>query len=202
MRKEKAIARQRKQQKEIAKKLKSAKLIDFDLRRNLTPAQKGRITKLWKGPKHKETGGRGEGWKTILDNEQIVFRSVSKKREKQLVELGYRSNGKGRVYIDSEGFDEVHIKRNKIIKKKPGKVISDLLIPDRDVLETLERLTDKPMPRGMEVTVRIGDYAPFRQSFVSFESLLRYVSNWKPKKDLEQRDNLVGQMSIVKIFET
>ena len=202
MRKEKAIARQRKQQKEIAKKLKSAKLIDFDLRRNLTPAQKGRITKLWKGPKHKETGGRGEGWKTILDNDKIVFRSVSKKREKELVELGYRTNGKGRVYIDSEGFDEIHIKRNKIIKKKPGKQIEDLLIPDRDVLQTLERLTNKPMPPGVEVTVRIGDYAPFRKTFDSFQTLLNYVSNWKPKKDFEARDDLVAQMSIVRIFES
>ena len=118
MKKETAIKKQLEAKRKAARLLKKAGLIDYDLRRKLTPAQKGRITKLWKGPKHKETGGRGEGWKTILDNDQIVFRSVSKKREKELVELGYRSNGKGRVYIDSEGFDEVHIKRNKIIKKK------------------------------------------------------------------------------------
>ena len=180
-----------------AKLLKQHRLIDYDLRKTLTPARKAAITRLWKGKK-KDDDSHYDGWGQYIDNKNVIFRTVSNKRLKELKALGYKTHG-NRVYIDSEGYDEIHIKGKHVIKKKKGKKQTDLLVPRGEILNTLERLTKKKLPKGQFVTVRIGDYSPFKTVLKSYESLLNYVSNWKPRKEFDARDDLIGQMSIVEI---
>ena len=189
--------RQLKETKRQAKLLKKAGLIEYDLRRTLTPAQRGRITKLWKGPKDKETGRRTQGWKPILDSGEYVFRTVNKKRIRQFDELGYRT-AKKRIYIHARGFDKVHIKGNKIVKSKPGKQTEDLLIPPENFLKELEARVGTPRKKGEFLTVRIGDREPFSKSFVSYQSLLQYIEKWKPHDKFADREALINQMSIVR----
>lgn len=181
--------------KRIAKKLKKANLINYDLRKNLTRGQKRQLNKLWKD----------DDWKRTLNDANTVFRTVSKKTAKKFKDIGYKTSGR-RVYINSEGYPSVHIKKDNIVKSDPDfpeKVVKDLLVPDRDILDTLKRLTGKKLPRGVSITVRIGsatDRDSFsRIKFKSYEELLNYLSKWQPRDKFESRDNLISQMSIVEI---
>jgi len=181
--------------KEKAKALKRAGLIEYDLRRTLTPQQKAVITRKWKGT------GRGQSlpWGNILTRDDIVTRTVSPKKAETMRRMGYAVSGR-RVYIDTEGYREIHVRGNKIIKKggKGGKEIIDFVIDKKDILATLKRLSKQPRNPNETLTVKIGNNGPFRQKFVSYTALLNYLTKWKPKKDFDAREELINQMSIVK----
>lgn len=186
-----------KKYKERAKLLKKNKLIKYDLRRNLTGQQKAAITKLWEGKKDKDEQGHHNGYGHLIKNKDVTRRVVSNKRAKQLKELGYAVHGRN-VFIDKEGYENVHIKGDTIVKSNDEKEVRDYLISSEHILTQLKKLTKRKLKRNESVTVRIGDYAPFSKTMQSFESLLNYVSNWQPRKDYAARDDLINQMSIVK----
>ena len=193
-----------KTQQRISKKrgkfLKRAGLIDFDLRSNLTPSQRGTITRLWEGPRHAETGGRSVGWRNFLDpkkKDDIVFRTLSKKRIKQFDDLGYRTTQK-RVYLDREESDSIHIVRDTVVRKKGRKTTTDFLITDEDLLDEIKLRVNKKQKKGEFFTVRIGDFGPFRKRFVSIAGLEQYLRRWTPRKEKNRREELISMMSIVK----
>lgn len=187
-----------KEYKRKARLLKKHNLIDFDLRHNLTAAQKAVISKKWNGRKNHDGEGHHGGFGYLIENKKnrYTHRHVSKKRAKQLKALGYPVHGQ-RVYIDKEGYKKISIKGNQIIKENDEKKIKDFLLTGADVLKEIEKRLSKKLKPHETVTVRIGDNAAFRTKLVSYESLLNYVSNWKPRKDFNRRDELIGLMSIV-----
>lgn len=178
--------------KQRARALKRAGVIDYDLRRTLTPGQKAAITRAWRGT------GRGVQslpWGRIVSRDDIVRRTVSPKKAKLLRQLGYAVAGR-RVFIDTEGHPEVHIRGNKIIKSGRGKKeIVDFIVDKENLLATLKRLSGTKLPPNEFLTVKIGNNAAFRRRFVSYSQLLRYLSHWKPKKDFNMRDDLINQRS-------
>lgn len=183
--------------KNRARLLKKNKLIDYDLRRKLTPQQKAAITKQWGGKTTADEQSHHNGFGHLIQNEQVTRRVVSQKRANQLKELGYPVHGRS-VFIDKEGYDSVHIKGNTIIKRNEEKEEKDYLISHENILKHLKRLVKRKLKPNETVTVRIGDYSPFRTVLHSYESLLNYVSNWQPRKDFAARDDLIAQMSIVR----
>jgi len=178
--------------KSRAKKLKKAGFLSIDLRRNLSPQNKSRITKA-----HKKYN------RFINDN--FIVRHVSKKRAKQLKENGFIVRG-GKVILPTDGFDskQIKIKGNKIQYIGADKSIDIILTSRLDFLPKLKKLSESTLPRGQFVTVRIGESQPFRQAFRSYQLLLRYINDWEPKDPTknqtqqEQRDDLIDQMAIVK----
>jgi len=189
-----------KEYRKRAKLLKKHKLINYDLRHNLTPAQKAAITKKWIGKRDQDKEGHHGGFGHLITNKKVIHRHVSKKRARELKALGYPVHGQ-RVYIDSEGFPNVHIKGNTIVKSNDEKEIRDYLLGPQDIFKTLQRKLKEKIPNNEAVTVRIGNNSPFRTTLDSYESLLNYVSNWQPKSDFSKRDDLIDLMSLVK-FKT
>jgi len=199
MSKRKAI---QKEYKRKARLLKKHKLIDYDLRKELSPAQMAAITKKWAGKKDHDGEGHHGGFGYLIENkkDKYIHRHVSKKRARQLKELGYPVHGQ-RVYIDKEGFDNIHIRGDQIIKQNDEKRIKDFLLGGADILKELEKRLNKNLKPNETVTVRIGNNSPFRTALPSYESLLNYVSNWQPKADFNRRDELIGLMSLVEFIE-
>lgn len=191
-----------KESKKRAKLLKKANLLNpekYDLRKPLTSRQIGQINKLWNGPKHKD-GGRGQGWKNTLNNPDIVKRHLSKKKANLLKEQGYQVVNQT-VYIPKNGAKEIHVKGMEIVKKYSDAIEKDFIFPTGDILKNLQELSSRPLKTNQYVTVKIGNNAPFNQTFDSFLTLLNYLGKWKPRDKFSDREELIGHMSLVEIFE-
>lgn len=188
--------------KKKAKLLKKAHLLNpekYDLRKPLTSRQIGQINKLWDGPKHKD-GGRGQGWKKTLNNPDIVKRHLSKKKANQLKSLGYQVVNQT-VYIPKDGAIDIHVKGDEIVKRYSDAIEKDFIFPRGGILDQLEKLSNKTLKRNQYVTVKIGNNAAFNQSFDSFVTLLNYLGKWKPRDKFADREDLIGKMSLVEIFD-
>ena len=172
--------------KRHAKLLKNAKLIDIDLRRNLSPSDKARITRAYK--KHKR----------IADNPgDYAIRKVSRKRANQMKKTGHYLVKNDRVYIDKEGFTEVHIKRNQVVKRRGASVTRHLIIPPTDVVAYLERMShEKP---NAQFALQANDGATWLTSMPA-DILMRYVRDtFDPKDENETRETLIPRLTVVEV---
>lgn len=186
-----------KEYKRKARLLKKHKLINYDLRHDLTPAQMAVITKKWSGrPDHDGEGHHG-GFGHLIENNEVVKRHVSKKRARDLKRLGYPVH-KQSVYINKRGYENVHIQHDRIIYREKGKQVADFLLQGNDILKTLERRFNRGIKKNQRITVRIGNYAPFSVSMTSYEDLHKYITKWQPSGGgVATREDLIDQMSIV-----
>lgn len=176
--------------KHKAKLLKRAGIVKYDLRRNLTPAQKSVITRQW--------NRYGE---LITNTERYARRHVSNKRIKELKKHGYKTHG-NTAWIPMNGYENVHIKHGKIVYRGADKGRDVLLDTGANILRRLTKLTRKQLPPGQRVTVKIGENDRFSIVFASYKELENYLRAWHPEnpKHENERENLINQMSIVYFY--
>ncbi|MEG9862953.1 MAG: hypothetical protein V6Z81_10790 [Parvularculales bacterium] len=194
--------------KDHAKKLKQSGIINFDLRKKLTPQQKASITKKWADyrsviePKASKSTGR---------KKEYVTRTVSKKVSAELKKAGYKTFG-NKVWIGKDRYKSVSIKSRKlkngetrveIVRKSRGKTSREKLYSKAgnifaDIEKAME--TRKLMP-NMFVSVKIGSNNPFSVNLPvnSYQELMNYLTKWQPKDDLLSRDELLSKMTLVYI---
>lgn len=196
---------QLKEYRERARVLKKNRLIDFDLRKKPTDAQRAAVTRMWRGRVAKDPNRRSHyaGWGSILENPDTVIRKVSKKKARRLRELGYRVDmDTSRVFMDSEGANDLHIRGDSILRTYDDREVEDLLIGADKIHDTLEHLIETdPLAPNEFATVRIGDHSPFNVAYDSLDQLYRYINKWTPDKDFHLRDDLINQMSIVRFTD-
>lgn len=179
-----------------ARKLKALGLIDYDLRRELTPGQKGNITRL-----AKQYSG------AIDRPKEFVRRTVSKKTGKLLKESGYQSfkskkTGKQVAVIPHNGASKVQIKNERIKKVFETHTETSLLFLRKHVLERLEvearrheYLYGDDYSEGKFFSVKIGD-AHHWYHFRSAQVLLDYISDWQPKDTLNPNSKNFGNANL------
>jgi hypothetical protein len=175
---------------EKARAVKRLGVIDYDLRRTLTPAQKGVITK-----KFNEYG---------LGND-ITVRVIGKAKSKLLKDSGFKVfKSKSGVYKTVLPFSgDVHIKRNSIVQKTDsGKTTFITHLGDREHFFERAKRQLANLKKGESLTLRIGDNNMFRQKrFHDFNSFYHYVSQWTPDSVEAQprREELMQLMQTVVI---
>jgi hypothetical protein len=192
----------KKQYIEQAKKLKKLGVYNYNIRdlktelnNNKTVPQKSVISRLWK--EHKNHGNK----------KAFVKRHVSHSRAKQLKQSGFSVAGQT-VFIPTDGFDphKIRIRGNSVVYKNHAREErTRLVIPGSkskgNLVSLIENEFKRPMTFGYSVTVRIGDNAPFSIRFNNAERLNRYLSRWSPRDPKSNRERLISQMRVVKIFD-
>lgn len=175
--------------KKYARILKKNKLIDIDLRKNLTSNQKRQISALY------------NHWGAILDSDKLVQRTVSTKRVNQLKKQGYKAIG-NKVFIPTERYPSkgIRVTEKGIRYKSDDKEL--FVVASGNILEQLESMTDKQMPEGTYITVRIGSHSRFGHAFDNIGKLLDYIKQWKPttkdgRRFKKEKHELISQMQIV-----
>lgn len=180
-----------------ARLLKKAGFVDYDLRRNLTQAQKGVITKAW---------NKNSAVITHADN--FVSRKVAPKTADKMKRDGYTVNKKGRVFVQLEGYEKVQIKSHAktggrditVIRATGNKKSVTKVLVGKELVDALENFDDKKLKKNQFVTIRIGDNAAFKQSYKGKALLMNYIKNsFNPKDKGTDKDYLISQMSIVTI---
>lgn len=176
--------------KKRAKELKKNKIINFDLRKKLSPQQKAAITKHWEKEAHYIKG-------------DYVKRHVSKKHEKAFKEKGFRKVGRS-YWVPTDGYSSVHIRGEKIIKTKyeQGRKRTSIesIVPRKDIFTELEKLKNQPKQEGVFYTVRFGGNQKFNLA-MSAESLLHYLKNelnFNENEDIEL-DEFIEGLEIIQI---
>lgn len=194
-----------------ARKLKALGLIDYDLRKTLSPAQKGQVTKLAK----KYSG--------IVDHkDDFVIRTVSTKTARMADETGFqvftsKKTGRKKVVVKSKDAKSVRITPEKIIRRFQNYKETTHLVRKKDILSTLEFYADKYEreygedyaeygEHGKFFSVKIGESEAWKV-FRSPRDLMNYISSWQPKdvldpksrhyQDEKYRDQLIKQMGLV-----
>lgn len=170
--------------------MKSAGLIDIDLRKTLTPAQKGAITK------------RHNQHKSILNHlQQFTTRTVSNKTAKNITTAALKvktKSGKTKVFIPTPEGQSAHIKKGRVIIE--SKNYREEIYPGgREFFENAKKLFKKKLGKNEYITVRIGSNNAFNRTFKDINSLLFYMRDWNPKDEGEEKDDLIGHISIVKV---
>jgi len=172
-----------------ARHLKKAGIINYDLRRKLTPHQKANITR------------QSKKYNEVLGSTQFVTRHLKPKTIKILKERGFATHG-NKVWIPTDGFQTVHVKGDKIIRtKEDGKakfIDSEFIISGANILTKLKELFDTKLPRGHQVSARIGGHGAFKNPLSSYEQLFYYITEiFKPKDSGSDKEELIEAMSIV-----
>jgi len=178
--------------KKLAKKLKKHGIINFDLRKNLSPQQKGAITKQWRRYDQFLTG-------------DYVKRHVNKKHQKDFDARKIKKIGKS-YFINKEGFDEVHIKGNKIIRTKRDmgkrRTQTEIIKSPVGLIKELEQLENKKLPKGTFVTLRYAGNSTFNMAAPSYAELLFYVKNkmtFKEADGVPDMDTFIEGLELVTI---
>jgi hypothetical protein len=193
-----------------ARRLKALGLIDYDLRRALSPGQKSNITRL------------ARKYSGIVDHPaEFVKRTVSKKTADLLKDSGYQTfkNKKTKSYrtvIPSKDTVSVRIKNDRLIREFPTHRETSLLFLRHDFLSRLEQEHERHVNlygeeyyqtgEGKFFTVKIGDagaWHHFRSPYV----LLNYIEQWQPKDVLnpnskhfrrtDLKNELITQMALI-----
>lgn len=184
--------------KKQGRKLKKAGIINFDLRRNLTPQQKAAITR------------QSKKYGEVLDSDQFVTRHISTKKAKILKGRGYATYN-NKVWIPTDGAERVQvttkwikgkkmdvIKRTKTDKKMRLSEIELIIAKDR-LHDEIEAQMATMLPRGQFYTARFFGHSAFSDRFTSLESLNNYLKNFTPKDKKTSKDELLASISIISI---
>ena len=167
--------------------LKKLKLIDYDLRKALTPAQNKRINRLYKEYKQ-----------IILKPETFHFATVKKESAKVLKKSGYTVIGT-RAIIPHKGFDKVSIKKDHILSQNSDLKEITLLSGSPKFHANLKSLANKKLNRNQYMSAKIGDNAAFDRPFLSYADLFRYVNTFNPKdaeNDSKKAFNIKSMISV------
>lgn len=181
--------------KNLVKKLKNLGLIDYDLRKNLKPQQKARITRLQKQYKSELEKG-----------DKIKILKVTKTQAKKLKEKGITIKPGNHAVIDTPNKERVKITRTDLILNDPrrGKETKFSLKSGADLLLELEKKVLKKKKPKEYITVRLSTGQEFSAKFKSYEDLLNYLQAFVPinrtkgQNDNRVKNELFADMKIIK----
>ena len=182
--------------KKYASQLKRLGLIDYDLRKTLSSAQKGAITK-----KVAEYGH-------FLKHPELFYApQVRKARAKELKVSGYKVTPSGRAIIPLKEFTSAKLGKGSIVFKN-GDLTEDVkLVGAKDFHNELKKLAGMKLSRNQMITVKIGDNGSFKRSFTSYAELHNYLAHEFSPKDsstknrLKRVNELMPKMSIVTVTQ-
>jgi hypothetical protein len=185
--------------KEKAKKLKKAGLLDIDLRKKLSPSEKGLITK------------RFTQNSSIMNNLQdyairFVSKSTAKKVEGDRLRIKTKS-GKVKLFIPLDTKNQsVKIKKGKMIKSD-GQYSETIYKAGWKFQETATHIFKKKLERNEYVQIKIGGNRPISRTFKDMTALMNYAASFMPKDkykgktQLEVKSELIEYFSIVKVTD-
>lgn len=95
--------------------------------------------------------------------------------------------------------------QTKLPNSKRVKVEQILLVDGMSILRFLEADPQAKMPRGVFITGKIGEAAPFKNKYPDAKDLRNYIAQWIPndikdssmERRLEVKEELIGQMTVV-----
>jgi hypothetical protein len=166
-----------------ARILKKFGLMEINLRDKLTPALKGRITKLTTHAivSHTDEYGNIKKFnqpplKSLIKNPELFStRKVSKKQAKKWKASGYKViNGRVIVRGETGGTTKVFANRIRITRKH---IIEDIyLFGSKDFFVIAEKLLNKQLGKDEYILGRFGNNGVFKTKFVSYEDFYRYIA--------------------------
>jgi hypothetical protein len=172
-----------------AKTLRDMGLLDIDLRSKLIPQNKTLITKLWQ--RHENVARNLNEYKTVIVSPATAdLIDVDKLR----VET---ASGKIKLFIHAGPSSKVRVKHKKIVISSP--MFEETIYQGGpDLFDVAEHLFETKQPHEY-VMVRIGNLAPFSKIFTSMRTFVNYITKWQPKEDVEMREDLIEQMSVIRM---
>lgn len=168
---------------EKARILKNAGLLNIDLRKKLTPAMKGRITRLTEYKK-------GTTLEEKLNPENLpplrafvkypdLFTTVKldKKQAAIFKQSGYEIIN-GRAVIRNQTGAKTRVLPSKGIIVYESKVATETiyLASHKDFFKKAEKIFNTKLAKGEFITGRFGNLGVFASKFVSYKDFYRYVS--------------------------
>lgn len=133
--------------------------------------------------------------------QQFTARTVSNKTARHIDTAALKvktKTGKTRVFIPTPEGQKAHIKKGRVIIE--SKNYREEIYPGGwKFFENAKKLFKKKLGKNEYITVRIGNNAAFNRTFKDINSLLFYMRNWNPKDEGEEKDDLIGHISIVKV---
>lgn len=176
---------------------------NFDLRRELSPQQKGAITRQYE--KYRSIVNYPENYtvKQVKNStaEKITIAAKKVKAEK----------GKTKLIIPIEKGQTVKIKKGNVIFTGGG--FSEEVYPGGfEFFKNAEKAFAKKLKKNEYITMRVGDNRPFSRIFKSMGELMNYAQGWNPddwrklgnsKSDMKKRaklkNDLISHVSITRI---
>jgi hypothetical protein len=186
--------------RETAKILKNYGVISYPDIRNLSPQQKGWITRR-----------AAEYAEIIAHPDAFHIAKVKPKTAETLKASGYKASATNKVFIplksaESPGaqYDSAKIRQGKIIFK--GGKITETVTPATaaNFHGKLSELANKKLKNNQMLTVKIGDNASFNSRFQSYADLYKYLTKeFKPNPGKNGKKitgkSLMRYMSIVEV---
>lgn len=181
-----------------ARSLKKLGLINYDLRKKLTPSQKSNITKKY-----------NEYQQYFTHPENFVVRHVSKAVSKIFKESGYKTIAgkiKNKIVFEVPENSSVKIKNKRAYIQTPTREYELRPSKRNQIFSDIEKMAHEKRKPGEFLTGKIGTNRHFYRKFDSPEKLLEYaraktvggIYNGKSIKKWNKED-AIQHMTIVKI---
>jgi hypothetical protein len=176
---------------------------NFDLRRKLTPQQKGAITR------------QIQKFSTIVNYPDNFAVTQVKNKTAEKITIAAKKipgkNGKTKLIIPIEKGQTVSVKRGNVVFKGGG--YNEEVFPGGwDFFKNAEKAFSKKLKKNEYITMRVGDNRPFSRIFKNMGELLNYAQGWNPddwrklgasktdmKKRRELKNDLINHVSITRI---
>jgi ribosomal protein S8 len=171
--------------KKQGKVLKSLGLIDYDLRKQFTPAQKRVITRF------SNVDNQNNKYRNLIRRpDNFVKRKPVSNIYKILKAEGYITHNKD-IYLPKNGYDTVRIGKYKIggrsfnsiireikVKKKNFKIKRqvDIITPRDQLLETFQFFSSITLPKGVSLTAKSESQSPFSASRLGYPTLADLIT--------------------------
>lgn len=189
--------------KDAARVLKKAGLINFDLRKKLTPQQKGRIARLTEykrgaTPEEKHSPENLPPLRSFVKYPELFdVVKLNKKQSAVFKASGYEVIN-GRAVIRKRPDAKTIIDAKNGIIRYESKVASETvyLASHKDFFQKAQKIFSTKLKKGEFITGRFGNFGVFNSRFIDYADFYRYVSE-KFGWDSEQARQL--QLVIVKI---
>ena len=166
-----------------ASTLKKFGLVDYDLRKNLTPGQKGNITKLTMHHIESVTDSNGNTkkinrppLKSLINNPELFkTRKVNKKQADKWRQSGYKIIN-NHVVVRGEVGATITVFPTRIILKR--KLITETIYTfgSKEFFKQAKSLLNKKLAKGEYISGRFGNFGIFKTQFTNYEDFYRYIS--------------------------
>jgi hypothetical protein len=180
----------------VASDLKKLGVISYPDTRNLSPQQKGWVTRR-----------AAEYAQVLAKPENFHIAKVSKKTAAEFKGAGYKVTKTQKLIVplhtsERGKFESAKISKGKIIFKAKG--ITETVTPSnaKNFHAKIAELSKKKLKNNQMLTVKIGDNASFNSRFDNINDLFKYLTTtFKPNGGKTAKD-LSRYMSIVEVEKT
>ena len=177
--------------KKTIKSLSSIGILNYKASdiKNLSPQQKGAITKKYREYAH-----------YINKPQDFSVKKVSANNKKLLKEAGYKTSNTNRALIPLKGNENVKLKKGELYFTKGERIERVYLSKNSDDL--IRKIKSLEKKKGILIGIKIGENTVANARFLNIKDASNYVQNILiPKKRIESEQEFRPLISMVEINE-